>query len=73
MPTLEELHNAYMKSIDDFDNYNVDDDHEAQQINDYYNSGDEVSEVHWQPVAKDIEFEKHIAKLKAMQKFNRDK
>ena len=71
MPTLEELHNAYMSSRDDFDNYNVDDDHEARQINEYYNSGDEVSEVHWQPVARDTEFEKQIAKLKTMKLFNR--
>ena len=25
----------------------------------------------WQPVARDLEFEKHIAKLKAMKQFNR--
>lgn len=24
----------------------------------------------WQPVARDLEFEKHIAKLKAMKQFN---
>ena len=71
MPTLEELHNAYMKSRDDFDNYNVDDDYEAQQINDYYNSGDEVSDVHWQPVAKNVDLEKNIIKRKIIEKFNR--
>jgi hypothetical protein len=55
MPTLEELHNAYMKSRDNFDNYNVEDDYEAQKINDYYNSDGEVVELpHWQPVAKDV-------------------
>lgn len=70
MSKLDELHEAYMKSKDDFDNYNVDDDHEAQQINDYYNSGDEVSDIHWQPVARDTEFEKQILKLKALKKFN---
>lgn len=26
--------------------------------------------VHWQPVARDTEFEKHITKLKAMKMFN---
>lgn len=71
MPTLEELHNAYMSSRDDFDNYNVDDDHEAQKINEYYNSGDEVSDVHWQPVAKNVDLEKNIIKRKIMEKFNR--
>lgn len=40
--TLEELHDAYMKSRDDFDNYNVDDDYEAQKINEYFLSDDEV-------------------------------
>lgn len=25
----------------------------------------------WRPVARDVEFEKHIAKLKAMKEFNR--
>lgn len=53
MPTLEELHDAYMKSRNDFDNYNVDDDYEAQKINEYFLSDDEVVElVHWKPVAK---------------------
>lgn len=70
MPTLEELHNAYMESRDLEDNYNVDDDHEAQQINEYYNTGDEICDVHWQPVARDTEFEKQILKLKALKKFN---
>ena len=73
MPTLEELHNAYMESRDADDNYNLDDDHQAQQINEYYNTGDEVCDVHWQPVARDAEFEKQILKLKAMQIFNKGK
>lgn len=64
MPTLEELHNTYMKSRDDFDNYNVDDDYEAQKINEYYLSDDEVVElVHWKPVAK-----KHIVKRKEFER-----
>lgn len=53
--SLKELHERAYKSIDRFDNYNY---------------GDEL--VHWQPVAKkDKEFEKQIAKLKAMKEFNR--
>lgn len=35
---------------------------------DNYNYGDDL--VKWKPVAKDVEFEKHIAKLKAMKMFN---
>lgn len=58
MPTLEELHNAYMKSRDLDDNYNIEDDYEAQKINEYYNSNDEVVELHWKPVAKDNKLEK---------------
>lgn len=55
--TLKELHDDAYKSLDKFDNYNY---------------GDNL--MHWQPVAKpqkDQEFEKHIAKLKAMKEFNR--
>lgn len=64
MPTLEELHNAYMKSRDDFDNYNVDDDYEAQKINEYFLSDNEVVElVHWKPVAK-----KNIVKRKEFER-----
>lgn len=63
-------YNSYMESRDKFDNYNYDCDHEAQKINEYYNSGNEVSEFHWQPVAKDIEFKKQIIKLKRMKRFN---
>lgn len=53
--SLEKLHNAAYKSLDKEDNYNYDD----KDI------------IHWKPVAKDIEFEKHIAKLKAMKMFNK--
>ena len=65
MPTLEELHDVYMKSRDDFDNYNVDDDYEAQKINEYYScTDDEVVElVHWKPVAK-----KNIVKIKELER-----
>lgn len=44
----------------------LEDNNEAQKLNEYCNTDNEI--VHWQPVAKDVEFEKHIAKLKAMQK-----
>lgn len=56
MKTLEELHNAYMKSRDLEDNYNVDDDYEAQQINEYCNTKEDISDIHWQPVARDKSF-----------------
>ena len=36
---------------------------------DNFNYGDDI--VHWKPVARDVEFDKHIAKLKAMREFNR--
>lgn len=52
--SLKELHNAAYKSLDKEDNYNYDD----EDI------------IHWKPVAKDVEFEKQLAKLKAMKKFN---
>ena len=64
MPTLEELHEAYMKSRNDFDNYNVDDDYEAQKINEYFLSEkEEVDLVHWKPVAK-----KNIVKIKEIER-----
>lgn len=66
MSTLEELHKAYMNSKDDFDNYNVDDDYEAKQLNEYYNLTDEVSEVHWEPVSNIPNKDKLIK----MKKFN---
>lgn len=65
MPTLEELHNAYMTTRD-FEN-----DYEAQQINEYYcNNGDDIVDLpHWQPVAKDVEREK----LNFMQKLIKER
>lgn len=54
--TLEELHRAAYETLDREDNFNY---------------GDDVVQVHWKPVARDIEFDKHIAKLKAMREFNR--
>ena len=64
MPTLEQLHNAYIESKEPEENYNFDDDTNEPEENEFNT---------WQPVARDIEFEKHIAKLKAMQNFNRGK
>lgn len=56
MPTLDELHNAYMKSRD------LENDYEAQKINDYYccTEDDIVELPHWQPVSnikKESEFD----------------
>lgn len=58
MSSLEELHRKAYEAIDREDNFNY----------------GENATIHWQPVAKpqkDQEFEKHIAKLKAMKEFNR--
>ncbi len=55
MPSLEELHSAYMKPKD------LENDYEAQQINEYYDWKpvsdciDDPEEIRWIPVAK-----KHI-------------
>ena len=54
MPKLEELHKAYMASKEIEENYNFDD-HKPKIEENEFNT--------WQPVAKDIEFEKHITKL----------
>jgi hypothetical protein len=62
MPKLEELHRAYMASKEIEENYNFDDNTNKPEENEFNT---------WQPVARDVEFEKHIAKLKAMQKFNK--
>ena len=62
MPNLEELHKAYMASKELEENYNYDDNIQKPEENEF---------TTWQPVAKDIEFEKHITKLKAMQAFNK--
>ena len=46
MPTLDELHDAYMKSRD------LENDYEAQKINDYYCcTEDDIVELHWEPVS----------------------
>lgn len=57
MTNLEELHRRAYESLDQEDNFNYGDD----------------TTIHWQPVAKsekEIEFEKQMAKLKAMKAFN---
>lgn len=57
MTDLEELHRRAYESLDREDNFNYGED----------------ATIHWQPVAKsekDIEFEKQMAKLKAMKAFN---
>lgn len=48
MRTLEELHRAYMRDKD------IDNDFEAQQINEYYccTEDDIVELTQWEPVAK---------------------
>lgn len=43
--------------------------YEAIDREDNFNFDDD--EIHWRPVARDVEFEKQIAKLKAMKEFNR--
>ena len=64
MSTLEQLHNAYMASRNDDDNFNFDDDYEAKKINEYY--AYESEEIHWKPVARIPDAEKLIA----MKRFN---
>lgn len=53
--SLSELRREAYESLDIEENYNYDD-------------GEII--IHWKPVAKDVEFEKQIAKLKAMKRFN---
>lgn len=43
--------------------------YESLDTEDNFNYGDDV--VRWKPVAKDVEVEKQITKLQAMQAFNR--
>ena len=64
MSKLEELHKAYLESKELEENYNFDDNKPKHEENEFNT---------WQPVAKDVEFEKQIAKLKAMKAFNRGK
>ena len=62
MSKLEQLHKAYIEAKEPEENYNFEDSPSQPEENEF---------TVWAPVAKDIEFERHIAKLKAMQKFNK--
>ena len=53
----------------EFDKYNVDHEHEAQLLNEYYNS----KFIHWEPVAKEPTKDKELEKLKVMKKFNQER
>ncbi len=62
MSKLDELHKAYMESRErDTEDYNYGNEIDSPEENDFST---------WHPVARDVEFEKHIAKLKAMKQFN---
>lgn len=50
-----------MEAREPEENYNFDDSSTKPEENEF---------TVWTPVAKDVEFEKHIAKLKWMKKFN---
>ena len=58
--------------IDDDEQFEVfHEDYSPKKSTTYQNNDEDIVElIHWQPVAKDVEFEKHIAKLKAMKQFN---
>lgn len=62
MNKLDELHKAYMESREkDTEDYNYGNETDSLEENEFST---------WHSVARDIEFEKHIAKLKAMKQFN---
>lgn len=67
--TLVDLHKAYMKSKEMFDNYNYDD---SMSSTDYVNNGEDVVELdtHWYPVARDEEFDRQMEKLRQMKEIN---
>ena len=58
--------------IDDDEQLEVfSEDNNRRKSTTYQNNDEDIVElIHWEPVAKDVEFEKHIAKLKAMKQFN---
>lgn len=58
---LEELHRRAYQSLDREDNFNLGEFEEPEQP-------DNINA--WTPVARDLEFEKHIEKLKRMKAFN---
>lgn len=57
---LEELHRRAYQSLDREDNFNQ---------GEFEQSEESENDV-WAPVARDLEFEKHIEKLKRMKAFN---
>lgn len=57
---LEELHRKAYQSLDREDNFNLGE----------FEQPEEDSIDVWTPVARDLEFEKHIEKLKRMKAFN---
>ena len=57
MPTLEELHNAYMASKEPEENYNYDDDYNPIEENEFSTIVNE-------------DFDRQLAKLKWMKEFN---
>ena len=57
MPTLEELHNAYMASKEPEENYNYDDDYNPIEDNEFSTIVNE-------------DFDRQLSKLKWMKEFN---
>lgn len=57
---LEELHRRAYQSLDREDNFNLGEDEQPEE---------DITNV-WTPVSRDLEFEKHIEKLKRMKAFN---
>lgn len=57
MPTLEELHNAYMASKEQEENYNYDDDYNPIEENEFSTLVNE-------------DFDRQLSKLKWMKEFN---
>lgn len=57
MPTLEELHNAYMASKEPEENYNYDDDYNPIEENEFSTIVNE-------------DFDRQLSKLKWMKEFN---
>lgn len=60
----EYLDKYYNKSLKEMHN----DAYNSLDREDNFNYGEDL--IKWQPVVRDLEFEKHIAKLKAMKRFN---
>lgn len=58
--------------LDDSEIFEVFPDNYSPKISTTYkNNGEDIVElIHWEPVAKDVDFENHILKLKQMKEFN---